>query len=562
MYVAEKEKNGFHGDAPSFFTCISFLLPNAEFYKSSVLDDLMANMSRGIQENFSFLKNITMDTQFSGQMKERWDKINEYLRNPDVKLPCVSCKAKKVLDDIQGEIDRRWREFQVYAGSSSADDNSETAGNSSQEKQHNKFEEYVNKTKESVNTLSRKIENTWHKVKNLSKDFLKKKDQTIDVVSGTVSESFGAIKDHVNKGWKRMEKQFDWGKRGHKHHKHKHHKHKRHQHGPRGPDYSSRHAPYEPPFVTDDRGDFERRPPHKQKQSSPDANKYEEFWKHVHFDPDDVIHEGFFEGNQREWQKHQRTLRNLHGRVEKLNENLFMDMDDDDIEDMYDDFEDFEDDIEDKKEQPEGLKTWLSCQLRWWKSRIQRKKRQDQLVTECGRHLMNWQLRATCSPQCEHYKCRKHASKLNKVCQSVMLTQGKPQTANNQHNHKVFHKVTGDKDKRGSVTSQHGQLRYHVTHDVSDVDDDDVSVNETYYELDDVSSWYFRRVHGREDERTPPPQWLFDRMEDREDQRKAPSWMFERAEGREYSRNKPWYEKRADNRRSRLNIQHDTEGQG
>ena len=563
MYVAEKERAN-HKEAefaPNFFTCVSFLLPNADFYKFSNLEGLMGNVSQGIKENFAFLKNMTADTQFAEQLKEKWNTINEFVTDPS-KQPCVSCKAKKLLEDIQVEINQRWQEFQQFASKFEyAQKPFDSQGTTTQSESNNtkpsKFEEYVNKTKESVSKLSKKIENTWYKVKNLSTDFLKKKEETVEAVAGSVSESLGVIKDRVHTGLRRLYKHLDWIKRHHKKHHdhgHKHHEHKHcKRHGSEDNSYASGHAPYDE--------DFECRPLHKEKQSSHESKEYEEYWKQATFHPDDVVHDGFFEGNKREWRKHQKTLHKLYGRIEKLNENLFIDMDDDDIEDMYDDLNDFEDNVDDNKEQPQGLKTWLSCQLRWWKSRIQRKKRDDQLVTECGRQLMNWQLRATCSPQCKHHKCMKYATKLAKDCQTVMDTQGKP-TANSFHKkHKVFQsiRVTGDANKEGTISSEHGRLRFIIdtNADVEDLESGNVeSVNDTLWEFseDDQSSWYFRRIQAREDKHSKSPQWVFDRMDDREDQRNSPDWVFERAEEREFERNKPWYYKRAESRKTHLSF--------
>ena len=68
---------------------------------------------------------------------------------------------------------------------------------------------------------------------------------------------------------------------------------------------------------------------------------------------------------QREWRKHQKKLRKLHGRIYRLNEDMLASMDDDDIEDLYDDLQDLEDDLEGVI-MPERLQTWLSCQVRKW----------------------------------------------------------------------------------------------------------------------------------------------------------------------------------------------------
>jgi hypothetical protein len=142
---------------------------------------------------------------------------------------------------------------------------------------------------------------------------------------------------------------------------------------------------------------FEHKPDHKRKES----DAYSEFWKQADFAPEEFVPDGFFEGNQREWKKHQHRFNKMHGRLRQLNAELLVDMEDDDLDDLYDDLDDLQDDLEDEVDVPEQLMTWLTCQMRWWKSRIHRKHSSENPLMGCGRHLMKWQLQVSCnSPQC------------------------------------------------------------------------------------------------------------------------------------------------------------------
>lgn len=165
---------------------------------------------------------------------------------------------------------------------------------------------------------------------------------------------------------------------------------------------------------------FERNRDHKQTESSSSHQKYEEFWKWNHFDPDDFLQEGFFEDNQREWHKHQKRLRKISGRIQRLTEEILLSMDDDDVEDIYEDVEDFIEDMEDR-EIPEQLRTWLTCQARWWRCRVQRKHRNEDLVKGCGQQLMHWQLRVLCKEGSQRGPRNRKRSKL---CEAVISSQG------------------------------------------------------------------------------------------------------------------------------------------
>lgn len=58
------------------------------------------------------------------------------------------------------------------------------------------------------------------------------------------------------------------------------------------------------------------------------------------------------------------------------------------LQDIYDDFDDLEDDLEDNIDPAGRLQTWLTCQIRWWKSRMQRKHRSsEQVLKGCGEQV-------------------------------------------------------------------------------------------------------------------------------------------------------------------------------
>lgn len=162
---------------------------------------------------------------------------------------------------------------------------------------------------------------------------------------------------------------------------------------------------------------------HKQTESSSSHQRYEEFWRWNHFDPDDFLQEGFFEDNQREWHKYQKRLRKINGRIQRLTEEILLSMDDDDIEDIYEDIDDFADDIEDR-EIPEQLRTWLSCQTRWWRSRVHRKHRNEDLVKGCGQQLMHWQLRVLCKEKSGKRLWNQERYNYDRFCKAVISSQG------------------------------------------------------------------------------------------------------------------------------------------
>ena len=188
--------------------------------------------------------------------------------------------------------------------------------------------------------------------------------------------------------------------------------------------------------------------------------------------------DGFFEDNRRSWRQ---RVRGIGAHMERLNDELFMSMDDDDVENIVEDLKDIGGDLE-QRDVSEDVRTWMSCQLRWWKTRIHRKHRAEDLVKGCGRQLVHWQLRVLCKdigvPQ-EHPPC--DAVRSHRQPYDVLLS----------------------------------GRRAGVEEDVSGME------NETW---SSVVDWYFGRAQDREDRRRLSPQWYFDRADERHVSRGDASW--------------------------------------
>ena len=406
------------------------------------------------------------------------------------------------------------------------------------------FQRYINKTVTTMFQLSRTIQMTLESVKHLPNDLLTE-NETAQKIGAKLKETVQNLNTKVTAGWAKINQHFENAKRkwfihscnGH------HCKRRRHGHGTtnRRPDLVRESADE----VRDKRSEFEQKPKqefankpnHKQTESSSCGatgrhQKYEEFWNRNQFDPDDFLQEGFFEGNQREWRKYQKRLRKINGRLQRLNEEIFLSMDDDDVEDVYEDMEDFADDIEERKV-PEKLRTWLTCQLRWWKSRIHRKHRDEDLVKGCGRQLMHWQMRALCKPDSggSSYGCP------SKSDESVIPSQGYdgPPTAKDarknfkKSRHSWFGRsieepveVPRDSTRRDEATPQPPPVMENPA--------DMLPENETTtLEMENGNNghssgaWYFRRRQAF-DGRFADSSWYFERMEDREASRHDSDW--------------------------------------
>lgn len=457
------------------------------------------------------------------------------------------------------------------------------------------FQDYMNKTKQTVSKLSSTLQETWQVVKNLSNDFIKQHSGKIDGVKENIMEKAKGVQRDIREKWQtvrgKMEKN-GWLKKQREkaaHHKANHPREAKRSRGYQkqnhNTDYERREREgreYSSPLPGDSAKRFEDKPHHKQRQSN--HEQYNEFWRKVDFDPDDYFHEGFFEGNQREWRKHQERLKHLHDRIHRLNEDILYSMDDDDIEDIYEDLDDLQDDMDDE-DQPQILQTWLACQVRWWKSRLQRKHRSQDLVKGCGRQIMQWQLRALCKDECVGKRCSKKKYNLKYLpqCREVFESQdyyclkkgrviechGREKNKDFQTTHSSPHKHTrtGSRkpaDKRDNLPypmrpqktrGSEEELFTMSRPEQPDLDEDQVNSTQQWDQESEDNKPEFTaepiedaKDQPSEDEDSEDSSWLFERALVREYHHHNPDWHFRRAAQRDFERTKPWYVGRSEGR--------------
>ncbi len=545
MFVAERTTREHQSQqqqeaVPNFITCVSLLLPQFNLQELSHLSsDGINNMAQHLKQQWAFFQNISSDAAFTQVLMDKWEELQKYAESPTI--TGFTQQAMHAYDDLQKTLGEKWAEFQKV-GQPKSESPKSSATNSSP------LHDYMNRTKATVSRLSDTLHDTWVKVKNLSSDFLKRHEETIMNVQESVKVKVSQIGQKVQSKLEKVKYKFqkhglflddvlskEAGKKGQSKNRQFSSTHRRpHSKHSDGSFHYNEAYPG---------GKFEDKPNHRKKDSSHEHDNYEEFWNKAGFDPDDIEQDGFFEGNNREWRKHQKKLKNLHGRIHRLNEDILTSMDDDDIEDLYDDLEDFDDDIEDE-EQHGRLKTWLTCQLRWWKSRFQRKHRNQDMIRGCGKQLMHWQLRALCKTDCKGRKCKKEVKQTQFLCAQILQTnsfhtQGK---CHGDKCQKLFDikynkKYKTNKGFQNPKTANVKMSAYNddpnqqyinpTSHTFFEVTPSNVEemVNATTSELldGDSAQWYFKRVQGRED-KLVDSEWYFQRMESRDGSRHDSSW--------------------------------------
>ena len=556
---------------PSLWSYLSVLIPDVDLsdLKQVISTEKLYNLTQPLVAHVEFIQNITSDINLTETLSQKWQKLQKLVGHENTKT--VGDKVQSALGDMKDILTNEYDEFQKYMNSdvfrqrkeAVTDRVSSVVDTISNTTVVARYQEFVNKTKDCVTKLSHKIKKTWHKVKNLTGDFLQK-NEALNDFGDTVSKSMKSIGKKVESGWKRARKHMvkrglvpeSWKSGDGK--KAKSRKGKVWQKNVyNGKIPQQQHTTYYPEFEKDgeknkdlprERKEFEK-PEHKKKQSSNmDYEKYEEYWRQAEFEPDDFLEEGFFQGNNRRWDKHQKKARKLHGRLQRLNNDMFLTMDDDDMDDMYEDFEDLQDDVDDMEQVPEQMMAWLTCQVRWWKSRLYRKHSNEDLVKGCGRQLMHWQLSALCKP-CSPVskKCRKNkgpkGTDQGPFCQyyqSVILPsikQGQPGAADPQQgcddgikSSRIL-SLSLDSDTTyidGHMENAYGRLHYSMSQDGDEV----IHAADHHNVTDD-------------DTREPSAKWLFERAEDRESHHHDGSWLFKRGNVRHFERTKPWYYERA-----------------
>ena len=614
--AAEQKRDPPKVEAPaSVLSCVRKHWPGVVSLSSEYLD----KAGEKTQKYWAKLNEATKTTK--NQIIDKWNEIRKLMNSKDI-------KELKLPEELEKLLQMAWKVAEGGTGMDGNNNPGETKpGHRSRFSWKNitkpmkaHFQDYVNKTKLTMSKLTDTLQETWQKVKNLSKELLSNEGHVVMTDQEKKEEKVSASEAlHENK-WEKeadnhQKRRFD-GKhekrnyhhhhphyKGHHHHKHhqdhhdKHHGQKQRQtHGP----HQQRDEKNDRPPYMDNSKEFEDKPYHKQRQSN--HEQYNDFWKKVEYDPDDFFHEGFFEGNQRQWQKHQKRLKQIHGRIHRLNEDILYSMDDDDIEDIYDDLDDIQDDLEDE-DQPQTLQTWLACQVRWWKSRLHRKHRSEDLIRGCGKQIMQWQLRALCKEQCVGKKCKKERKwnpRSHPLCQHILQSQDSSchrrgqtnQCHNDIKDKKGFHS-TPLKSQKAHLKSSQENIAKPPSQKPADLppsmptrakmpEEDKLftmdppqeasnleeKANNTASEEEGVplpsseSNASPPSLHGSSDgviDQTTDTDasWVFERAVLREYHHHNPDWVFERAAERDLERNKPWYVRRSEEREYRRLKQED-----
>jgi len=403
------------------------------------------------------------------------------------------------------------------------------------------FRQYMNKTLETVSQLSHTVQSTLDRVKTLP-DELFAENKTAKKIGRKLTEAMSKLNSKVQSGWKHVASRFEDVRRkwfGYSEstktckQKKKKEEEKKQREEKNGSKFPAKH------FTKSDEKVEDTKRQHKQTKSTP--REYGPQYQQL----EDLLQsvgqqlEGFFEGNQRSWRQYNkaRRLRNIGGRIERLNEDMFVSMDDDDVEDTYEDLKDIGEDLDkhQRRDVSDELRTWMSCQLRWWKTRIHRRHRAEDLVKGCGRQLMHWQLRVLCKQQQQQQDKQQHSNTLPPPayrhhyhpCDAVMHSEV-PAFRSNQlpaydlppTSQDVARSADKTQDK--NEKSKDGTTSKDWTESSKDWDGPVVLRNESC--VDAGPEWYLRRVQDREDRRQPSPQWYFNRVEDRQYSRSDANW--------------------------------------
>ena len=354
------------------------------------------------------------------------------------------------------------------------------------------FRQYMNKTLETVAKLSHTVQTTLSRMKTLPEELFAA-NKTAKKIGHKLTEAVNKLNSKVQWGWKHFANKFEDVRKkwfGHGRSKmqrdKKNKEHRRHDKKDTGSD----RFPGKP-FMESDGKVEDRKKSYKQTKS---AQRHFGPQKHVEDFSGASQLDDFFEDNQRAWRK---RILGLSAHIERLSDELFRLMDDDDVESILEDLKDIGDDLE-KRDITEDVRTWMSCQLRWWKTRIHRKHRTEELVKGCGRQLMHWQLRVLCQQMNDDQR-QTNRLPFRHPCHDVMT-----RTATLHLHDILLNKLPTAEDRASS--------------EKADEFSETTLLNET------CSDWYFRRVQGREDRRLLSPQWYFDRVEDRQFSRGDANW--------------------------------------
>ena len=300
------------------------------------------------------------DSEFLARINAKWGMLRSMLHSPFTEE--VKDQTMAAYEDIRKTVVDKFESLGGAMFGNSFSDNSNVNLDSKEEEinsYHTRLHRMVNQTKETVTKLTKKINQTWEKVKDVSGHVANK---VVSDVVPVVKENVEKLTGKVQHGWDTVKKKVQTGLLNKKGKKNKHKRKEDHVKGERpsetkrgmseedlkqyhgDPYKNDLQTGFDETVFTQTSHQFEHKPEHKQKTSDIHVEKapQNKFWDKVGFNPDVLLHDDFFEGNERKWRKHQKVLKKLHGRINRLNEDVLHDMDDDDIEDLYEDLEDFQ----------------------------------------------------------------------------------------------------------------------------------------------------------------------------------------------------------------------------
>ena len=476
-----------------FITMLKYVMTSGKQSAGLDLATQMTSYSRALRrvtDCIEVLDNFTVDHQLAKTLMSPWNQFPRYMLLVEGNL------SSQVIDAFKF-CRQQFISVTNSKGDTGADPSSFV---------DDVFRQYMNRTLEIVSQLSHTVQTTLDRVRTLPEELFAE-NKTAKKIGRKMTEAVSKLNSKVQSGWRHVASKFEavrkkwFGYIESKMCKQK----KREEQIKRAKNNGNDEKYRGKPFVELDEKVEDEKRSYKQTETAPTGKEEGQYGSQKH--SDDLLHssqlDDFFEDNHRAWRQHNnRRLRKIGERIERLNEEVFLSMDDDDIEDIYDDLKDVGEDIE-EREKSDDLRTWMSCQLRWWKTRIHRKHRVEDLVKGCGRQLMHWQLRVLCKQQMQY----KLASTLPYYhpCSAVMSPL-KP-------------KISHHKEQL-PYDGPFNRLRFSQSAGSFEKIEDLMLKNMSCLD----AGWYLRRVQDREDRRQLSPQWYFDRVEDRKFSRGDANW--------------------------------------
>ena len=611
MYVNEqtRKQEQHHANnepqVPSFLTCMSILAPTfnwTDFVQLSG-DNYIQITKDTLNHQWEFFRNISMDNEYADTLAKKWSEFLNFAKSRD--FTDYTVKAKGVYEDIQKTIWNKWAVFQQeYDRPQTFQHHADSVKDSISEfakSVHTKISDvknrvdgsdfvksYFEKSRETVVRVGKKIHNTFGHLKDMSSDFLKEQKPTLDKLKKKVVDKFSKIGDKISSkiervknnlkkkhdGWIRKQKKKknrDVKFRKNKENKKKENakRHRKVKEMSEGNKYSKYEFDFNHQNVHHHRNknfkkhqakkDFPRYQQQKHRRhsrrteddmESPSQDKI----KYI-LSADEILDETIFgSGGYRHQKKTRKRFQKLYDRVQGYDEQVIQDMDDDDdIDDLYDDLEDFQHDIQDEDYQG-GLLTWLTCQLRWWKSRLHRKNRNEDILDGCGRHMMQFQIHTICGPPCDKQgNCGHLTSSKSPLCEDsfLFIHQNYRKSFKNCHKKKCQKKFKKEKrHKRSKKAKKIYEMSETTSIDKKNKDDIYTAEGVENLRIEDNESQNNESYFYRYEDDTPAADWFSRWMEDREDGRHSSRWYFDRMEDREdHHHDSLWYVKAVEENR-------------